>query len=106
MKVSDIDWKNWEPEELSTIMFVVEENRVLLIHKKRGLGAGKINGPGGKIEKGETPMQCAIRETNEELHINPLNVRPAASSSFTRICQEFMVLFSSQPATRGPQQKR
>ena len=61
MKVSDIDWKDWKPEELSTIMFVVEENRVLLIHKKRGLGAGKINGPGGKIEKGETPMQCAIR---------------------------------------------
>ena len=52
MKVSDVDWKNWEPEELSTIMFVVEESRVLLIHKKRGLGAGKINGPGGKIEKG------------------------------------------------------
>ena len=41
MKVSDIDWKNWEPEELSTIMFVVEENRVLLIHKKKRLGCGK-----------------------------------------------------------------
>ena len=82
MKVSDIDWKDWKPEELSTIMFVVEEDRVLLIYKKRGLGAGKINGPGGKIENGETPMQCAIRETNEELHINPLNVRPAGELFF------------------------
>ena len=82
MKVSDVDWKNWEPEELSTIMFVVEENRVLLIHKKRGLGAGKINGPGGKIEKGETPMQCAVRETNEELHINPFNIRAAGELFF------------------------
>ena len=61
MKVSDVDWKNWEPEELSTIMFVVEESRVLLIHKKRGLGAGKINGPGGKIEKGETAYDQLVQ---------------------------------------------
>ena len=82
MKVSDVDWGNWEPEESSTIMFVVEGSRVLLIHKKRGLGAGKINGPGGKIEKGETPIQCAVRETNEELHINPLNIRAAGELFF------------------------
>lgn len=82
MKVADIDWDSWEPEQVATLMFVVQGEEVLLIRKKRGLGAGKINGPGGKVDEGETPMECAIRETNEELIINPLNVRPAGELLF------------------------
>ena len=50
-------------------MFVVKGESILLIEKKRGLGAGKINGPGGKIDPGETPMEAVMRETLEELHI-------------------------------------
>jgi 8-oxo-dGTP diphosphatase len=49
----------------------VQDRRVLLIRKKRGLGAGKINGPGGKIESGETPLQSAIREAQEEIGVTP-----------------------------------
>ena len=56
---------------LATLMFIVRDGQVLLIEKKRGLGAGKINGPGGKIEPGETPLQAVIRETQEELCITP-----------------------------------
>jgi len=75
MKVTDIDWTSWEPEEIATLMFVLAGEEVLLIRKKRGLGAGKINGPGGKIEGDESPMACAIRETQEELLIDPTNVQ-------------------------------
>ena len=82
MQVSSIDWENWQPEEVATLMFVIKDDSVLLIRKKRGLGAGKINGPGGRLEENETPMECAIRETNEELCINPLNVRPAGELLF------------------------
>tara|TARA_Y100001970_G_scaffold193333_1_gene234959 strand:+ start:264 stop:758 length:495 start_codon:yes stop_codon:yes gene_type:complete len=82
MKISDVNWETWIPEETATLMFITMKNQVLLIHKKRGLGAGKINGPGGKIEHGETPLECAIRETNEELMINPLNVEPAGELFF------------------------
>ncbi len=59
---------------LATLMFIIDEAReqVLLIRKKRGLGAGKINGPGGKIDPGETSVQCAIRETQEELGVTAL----------------------------------
>ena len=63
-------------------MFVIRDGKVLLIRKKRGLGAGKINGPGGRLEKNETPEECAIRETNEELLINPLNIRAAGELFF------------------------
>jgi 8-oxo-dGTP diphosphatase len=68
------DWKTWKPSMLATLMFIIDEAReqVLLIRKKRGLGAGKINGPGGKIDPGETSVQCAIRETQEELGVTAL----------------------------------
>jgi 8-oxo-dGTP diphosphatase len=65
------DWSNWSGEILATLLFVIQDDRILLIEKKRGLGAGKINGPGGKIDPGETALEAVIRETREELHITP-----------------------------------
>ncbi len=59
----------WRAVDIATLVFVVTGGKILLIRKKRGLGAGKINGPGGKLEKGETPLQCAVREVKEELGI-------------------------------------
>lgn len=44
---------------------------MLLIEKLRGLGAGKVNAPGGRLEVGETPMQAAIREVQEEVSVTP-----------------------------------
>ncbi len=51
----------------------MRDEQVLLIRKKRGLGAGKINGPGGRIDPGETPLQCAVREVQEELRVTPVD---------------------------------
>jgi 8-oxo-dGTP diphosphatase len=70
-----MDWTNWTPTLQATLMFIVDESRgeVLLIRKKRGLGQGKINGPGGKMDPGETPEQCAVRETQEELGVKALH---------------------------------
>ena len=72
---SPIDWDGWIPEIRATLMFVVRNYDVLLIEKLRGIGAGKINGPGGKIDPGETALEAAIRETQEELLITPNKVR-------------------------------
>ncbi|WP_281646588.1 8-oxo-dGTP diphosphatase [Parendozoicomonas sp. Alg238-R29] len=72
--LEDIDWDNWQAKDPATLVFVVKDGQILLIRKKRGLGAGKINGPGGKLEPGETPEQCATREVQEELHITPHNL--------------------------------
>ena len=72
-KLDDVPWATWVPQKNATLMFVVEPDRVLLIRKKRGLGAGKINAPGGHIDAGETPLQAAIRETQEELHVTPID---------------------------------
>src|SRR4029079_6250419 len=64
-----MDWTTWEPKERATLLFVVKDGQILLIRKKRGLGAGKINGPGGRIEPGESAIEAAVRETREELGI-------------------------------------
>ncbi len=70
-KLREIDWDDWRAVHPATLVFVVRDAQVLLIRKRTGLGQGKINGPGGKIEPGETPRQGAIRECQEELLITP-----------------------------------
>ena len=69
------DWSTWQAKEMATLCFVRQDSRVLMIRKKRGLGAGKINGVGGKLEKGETPEAGVVREAQEELGITPLDAR-------------------------------
>lgn len=78
----EVDWDHWEPSMRANLLFVQEGDRVLLIRKKTGLGSGKINGPGGKLDPGETAREAAVREIREELH---LRVRPEA-------CEEMGVL--------------
>lgn len=65
-KVSDIPWDEWEATEKCVLTYVIDGNRVLMIEKKTGLGAGYINAPGGHIEIEETKAEAAIRETKEE----------------------------------------
>ncbi len=69
-----MDWTHWIPSERANLCFIIKEGRVLLIRKKRGLGAGKINAPGGKLEPGETGLEAAIRETQEEVGVTPLHL--------------------------------
>ena len=44
-----------------TLVLIREPTRILLGMKKRGFGQGRWNGFGGKVEKGETIHQAAIR---------------------------------------------
>ncbi|HEY9595050.1 MAG TPA: 8-oxo-dGTP diphosphatase [Spirochaetia bacterium] len=81
-RLKDIDWQRWVPVERATLLFVLRDHSILLIHKKTGLGAGKINGPGGRIEPGETALQGAIREVQEELCVTPTGVSEAGELSF------------------------
>ena len=80
--LADIDWDTWEAKDPATLVFVVKNGQMLLIRKKRGLGAGKINAPGGRLEPGETPLEAAIREAQEELCITPLNLSYSGENLF------------------------
>lgn len=75
--LTDLDGRlsGWQPDQVGTLMFLRHADRVLLIRKRRGHGAGMINGPGGKPEPGETPLACVLRETREEVGVTPLDAR-------------------------------
>ncbi len=67
----------------ATLCFVVRDGEVLLIEKRRGLGEGWYNGPGGKLEDGETARECAIREVREEVGIEVTDLERAGELTFT-----------------------
>jgi 8-oxo-dGTP diphosphatase len=81
-RLSEIDWAMWSATDLATLVFIHKDGRLLLIRKKRGLGAGKINGPGGRLEEGESFEACAIREIQEELEITPTGLEHLGEMRF------------------------
>ena len=55
--------------KLATICYVDNGKEFLLLHRNKktnDVHAGKWIGVGGKLEKGETPQECAVREILEE----------------------------------------
>jgi ADP-ribose pyrophosphatase len=46
-----------------------KRSKVLIAMKKRGFGVGKLNGVGGKVEKGESIENALLRETREEVNV-------------------------------------
>ena len=56
--------------------------QVLLGLKKTGLGAGKLNGFGGKLEPGETAAEAAARELREESGVQAHGLQPMAHLTF------------------------
>jgi len=53
-----------------------EGPEVLLGEKRRGLGTGRVVGPGGKREPGESAVETAVREVAEEvgLRLDPVDL--------------------------------
>ena len=80
--VASLDDVGFRPDRCATLLFVVRDSEILLIRKKRGHGAGKINAPGGMVEPGETALQCALRETEEEVGVRALDVTPLVELHF------------------------
>jgi 8-oxo-dGTP diphosphatase len=61
----------------STLVYVRQHGRTLMLRKARGHQKGKWNGLGGKAEPGEMPEACAVREVREEagLEVEELDYR-------------------------------
>jgi len=57
------------PYKVTLCYIFNEKSEVLLQKKARGFGVGNWNGPGGKVDAGETPEEGAIREVWEETGI-------------------------------------
>lgn len=64
------------------LLFLTKKNQVLLALKKRGFGANRYNGIGGKIELNETVEEALIRESQEEIGVTPLKFEKMANIVF------------------------
>lgn len=69
-------------KKICTLLFLRKENEILLAMKKRGFGANRFNGVGGKIEPGETIEQALVRECQEEINVTPLKYKKVAEHDF------------------------
>ena len=76
----------------ASLCLLLRKGEVLLAFKKRGFGEGKWTGVGGKPEPGETIEQTAVRETEEEIGVTPLDLRHVATLDF---------IFPAQPRFAG-----
>ena len=72
----------------AVLLAITENDRpgILLIHRPSNMRAhpGQIALPGGKIDPGESPVEAALREANEELGIRTEDVRVIGSSDLYR----------------------
>lgn len=58
-----------QDKKILTLCFIVEPPKILLAMKKRGFGAGRWNGLGGKVAADETIEAAARRELHEEIGV-------------------------------------
>ena len=65
-----------------TLLFILEDDSVLLAMKKRGFGAGRWNGVGGKLDEGETIEEALVRECQEEISVTPTQYKKMAEILF------------------------
>ncbi|MFW5919017.1 MAG: 8-oxo-dGTP diphosphatase [Halanaeroarchaeum sp.] len=76
----------------ATITYPVADGSVLLIEKKRGIGAGLYNGPGGKVEPGESPREAARRELREEIRATVPTVSKVGEIEFVFGVDHYMTV--------------
>ena len=67
---------------VATLVLLRREDEILLAMKKRGFGKGYWNGPGGKVEPGESLEQAMIRECQEEIGVVPTRFHKVAEHDF------------------------
>lgn len=72
----------------STLLFLIKKSdnkisEICLAMKKRGFGAGRWNGVGGKPDEGESIEETTIREAQEEIGITPINISKVSELTFT-----------------------
>jgi 8-oxo-dGTP diphosphatase len=94
-----------EPK-VGTAIIITRDNQVLLMKRKGPHGAGTWSPPGGHLDYGESPEQCAAREAKEEVGVEArdLRFRAVTNDVFEESGRHYITLwleagsFSGEPA--------
>jgi len=78
MGLKDYEQSLTAPLREATVLLLLKNDEILLAMKKRGFGVGKYNGVGGKPNPGENILDTAIRESQEEINVTPLDLKKVA----------------------------
>jgi 8-oxo-dGTP diphosphatase len=54
------------PYKLATLIYCIKDEKVLMLKRVKPPYPGYWIAPGGKLERGEGPLECALRELREE----------------------------------------
>lgn len=71
---ADYDSSSAPANSYSVGVVVVSDGKILVGTRNSNTGKGELCGPGGHIERWETPEQAALRETKEEFGIVPTDL--------------------------------
>lgn len=77
--------------KLATLCYVRHAGQTLMVHRVKkadDMHANKWNGLGGKLEPGETPEECAIREIYEESGLRVRQPRLKGLLTFPHFAKE------------------
>lgn len=69
-------------KKVMNLVMLYNDKQILLAMKKRGFGAGRWNGYGGKVGEGESVEASALRELKEEANITGLSLTPVGLLRF------------------------
>ena len=61
--------------QVGVAMIITRDDKVLLMKRKGPHGTGTWSTPGGHLDFGETPEQCAAREAKEEVGVDVFDIR-------------------------------
>ena len=85
MGIKEYEQKLTYPLKEATVLLLLKEDQILLAMKKRGFGVGKWNGVGGKPNPDEDIVSTAIRESQEEIGVTPLNPSKVAVFKYSHL---------------------
>ncbi len=91
-------------------VIITKEDRVLLLRRRNSHGSGTWSTPGGHLDYGESPEDCAAREAKEEtsVDITALEFRGITNDVFDDEGRHYVTLWfqaehlSGEPAVAAP----
>ena len=89
--------------KVGVAIIITKDDQVLLMKRKGPHGQGTWTTPGGHLDFGETPEQCAAREAKEEVGLDVVDIRFRAVTNdvFESEGQHYISIWMEGKSTSG-----